>query len=510
MLACFFILGALLAAPHSPLVAQWGGIPKHPVPQSVVLPGPHVIFDLLAFKHSSGEQAVTDSTRMDLYFAVDYNSLEFLYAVDKYVADYSVTVQIMNAGTLILDRYESYNVLESITEHHDRIQNHQSRADARQISFLLAPEIGNHPGISDHPAGYNVRLSVQDYSSHNSFDTSFDVTVKDFASSAPAMSDLLIYRDRKGMQLAPSIGPDVSSLTNEPSASGLFAELYNMPADSTLGIVTELQAVAGNKSHGPESFISRATTTLHIPSAKGSSMMHSGSTAPLSIPVTPLFAPVSFAGLWTGDYMLRTYILPSAPDTSLKDPSTLERRAIVSSERKILVAIAEGIPISSGDLDQAIAQLGVIATAAEWDSLSSARTAEQKRNAILDFWKEKGRSSNSLSNKRDASTANRAMDIFYSRVEYANSHFGTTFQAGWKSDRGHVYIALGPPNFIDSHPKWDESSPTTPPAYGGFQKPYEIWDYSADRSYTFVDDYMLGNYRIQGALPPEGTFEWDR
>ena len=50
-----------------------------------------------------------------------------------------------------------------------------------------------------------------------------------------------------------------------------------------------------------------------------------------------------------------------------------------------------------------------------------------------------------------AGGGNQPMEVFYSRVEYANTHFGTGQQA-WKSDRGRVYIALGAPDAIDSHP----------------------------------------------------------
>jgi len=498
------VIGCLLFV--SPLVAraQWG-MGNEPAARSrarpVVAPGPRVVFDLLAFKgsqnNSGGPAALGDSTRMDLYLAVDCNSLEFLYAIDKYVADYSVTIQVLTKSNLILDRYEAYTVLETTSEHRARVHSRQSRADARQISFMLLP--GNE---------YTMRLSVQDYSSHASFDTSFDVTVKDFGLPFPTMSDVIIYRDRIGMRggsptmVVPSIGPDVSSLAEGQAAdrssvaSGLFAELYNMPADSTLGIVTEVLRTNGQGDNATPQLASRMTMVLHIPPANRST-----NTAPASIPVTQLFMPVSFEGLWAGPYAMHTYILPNARDTGLEDPSVLGTRAIASAQREIIVAIASGIPISAGDLDQAIAQLGVIASGVEWDSLNRARTPEEKRDAILDFWKKKNPA---FGLHASPEAGNRAMEVFYSRVDYANAHFGTTFQAGWKSDRGRVYIELGPPDAIDSHPEGYTQ------AYGGLQMPYEIWDYSRlGQRYTFVDEYMLGDYRLRGAQPPEGTFIWE-
>lgn len=500
------VIGCLLVVSFSISRAQWGGLgggaggEQKPAPMAA--PGPRVVFDLLAFKQE-GTNPIADSTRMDLYLAVDYNSLEFLYAIDKYFADYSVTVQIMAKGNLLLDRYAAYTVLEPVVDHRDRVQYKENRADAQQLSFLLPPG-----------TAYTMRLSVRDHASRTAdrssgFDTSFDFNVRDFAgnerSSTPSMSDLMMYRERIKMSVVPSIGPDVTSLddrssTNRPS-SGIFAELYNMPADSTLGIVSEIVPIHGGRSDDKNSYISREATTLHI---VASNVVRSTASisdhAPPSIPVTPLFAPVSFDGLWTGYYTLHTYVLPSAQDTVLTDPTALETRAITSAERPVSVTIAQGIPIASGDLDQAIEQLGVIATGSEWDSLSRARTSEQKRDAILDFWRKKnGLSVYGLSHAH----ASRAMEVFYSRVEYANAHFGTSFQAGWKSDRGHVYIALGPPDLIDSHPQGIAQ------AYGGLQAPYEAWQYSSrNLRYTFVDEYMLSDYRLRGAFPPEGTFFW--
>ena len=463
---------------------------------------PRVALDLLDFQPSRGQSSFPDSTRMDLYLAVDYHTLEFLFAqegpeaVDGYVANYSVTAQVMKQGNLIVDRYEPYIVLESMAEHAALLQTGLDRADAEQLSFLLAPG-----------TGYSMRLTVRDRASQYAFDTSFDFTVKEFDETNPAMSDLMIYRNRNGMHVTPSIGPDVASLARmtrkdgASGSSGLFAELYNMPAGMsghprTLGIVSEILRVPKDKSDTAQRVVSRAVTTLAIPPSNSPA-----STGPPSIPVTPLFAPISFDGLWMGRYTLYTYVLPSARDTSLTDPAVLERHAITSAKRDLEVSVARGIPIAAGDLDQAIEQLRVIATGSEWDSLSSARTSEEKRNAILDFWRKKGRYSNTGSN--------RAMEVFYSRVEYANAHFGTTFQAGWKSDRGRVYIALGPPDIIDSHPEGYTS------AFGGVPRPYEIWEYTslADRSlderYVFVDEYIVGDYRLRGALPPEGTFIWE-
>jgi hypothetical protein len=56
---------------------------------------------------------------------------------------------------------------------------------------------------------------------------------------------------------------------------------------------------------------------------------------------------------------------------------------------------------------------------------------------------------------------------------------------GWRSDRGMVYITLGPPNNIDRHP-FDYDA-----------KPYEIWEYyDMNQQFIFVDETGFGDYRL--------------
>ena len=460
---------------------------------------PRGAFDVLAFKGSTPSiVGDADSTRMDLYIAIPYSALEFLYAVDNYVADYSVALTVTDKERVLFDRYESYTVLETTAEHQARVErssDREGRADAEQISFLMVPG-----------KDYEMRLSVRDFSSRREFDTTIDFYAKNFSASAPGISDLMIYRERNGMRIVPSIGADVSELTGNGSShasmsdhaeasiagnAGLFAELYNLPADSTLGVVTEI--VQDQNGENPAEPIVAFRATSILPFAH---VDKQGFTAPATVAETPLFIPLQFDPLSSGHYSVRTFILPSVHDTNITELAALAHRAILGAERNIFVRIARGIPSSVNDLDQAIDQLRIIATGAEWDSLSNAKTAKEKRDAITAFWNQKS-SENAAGNM--ASDGNRPMEVFYARVEYVNTHFSGGVSQGWKSDRGRVYIALGSPDAIDSHP--DEM----------MQKPYEIWEYTGlNARYTFVDEYMLGDYRLRGPLPPPGTFIWNR
>ncbi len=493
---------------------------------------PRAMFDLLAFKGSSFEDSgkTFDSTRMDLYIAVPYASLEFLYAVDKYVADYAVRITIRDGERILIDRYESYNVLETLDEHKARVSHgafasssssptmnasspamkSAMRADAEQISFQMLPG-GEYPSRK-----LEMSLNVHDLSSRRDFDTTVTFILRSFPPNTTSVSDLLIYRDRKGMRIIPAIGSDVSEWAESAGGTemggeivetgaiqdgsinhdaGLFAELYDLPADSTLGVVAEIM----QKEQPTDEEASKQSIVIEKSSSTFRTV-HAGSvgmTAPTMIPEMPLLIPLRFDELWQSHYTVRMYILPSVADTTLTDPAALDGRAMLKVDRNIQARIARGIPQTAKDLDQAIEQLRFIADPTEEDSLLAARTPKQKRSAIIAFWNRKFMSANG--SQSSAQDVNRPMEVFYTRVAYANAHFGSSYQPGWKTDRGRVYIALGQPDLIDSHPM------------EAMQKPYEIWQYTGlNARYTFVDEYMLGDYRLRGPFPSQGTFILDR
>lgn len=183
MLACLFLAGS------TDCVMAQRRMSGPPRVEEISAKVPRAAFDVLAFKGPTPSiVGDADSTRMDLYLAVPYESLEFLYAVDKYVAEYSVSIAVTDKERLLLDRYESYNVLETATEHQNRIAHGQARADAEQISFLMASG-----------KDYELRISIRDFSSRREFDTTIEFYAKNFSSivgdapATPGISDLMIY-----------------------------------------------------------------------------------------------------------------------------------------------------------------------------------------------------------------------------------------------------------------------------------------------------------------------------
>src|SRR5258706_474094 len=97
---------------------------------------------------------------------------------------------------------------------------------------------------------------------------------------------------------------------------------------------------------------------------------------------------------------------------------------------------------------------------------------------------------------------NEYREEHYRRIAYANERFASGIP-GWKTDRGRIYIANGPPDEIESHPSG--GSYERPYEEGGGSTstfPFEKWRYryiegiGNDVNIEFVDTTMSGEYRM--------------
>ena len=122
------------------------------------------------------------------------------------------------------------------------------------------------------------------------------------------------------------------------------------------------------------------------------------------------------------------------------------------------------------------------------------QTDAEKDAFIEQFWRRRD---------PDPSTAvNEYKEEYYQRIAYANEHF-TAGLAGWKTDRGMIYIKYGKPDDIDDHPG---GSTYVRPSWegGGITEvyPFQIWRYNyiegvgTDVEIEFVDTYGGNLYRF--------------
>jgi GWxTD domain-containing protein len=142
---------------------------------------------------------------------------------------------------------------------------------------------------------------------------------------------------------------------------------------------------------------------------------------------------------------------------------------------------------------------------------------DEERDAFIEqFWLRR--------NPNPDSSDNEFREEHYRRIAYANEHYAAG-KPGWKTDRGHIYIAFGAPDSIDSHPSG--GSYQRPMDEGGGETstfPFEVWHYrylegiGDNIDIEFVDTCMCGDYHFtidrgeKDALlhvPGMGATQWE-
>jgi GWxTD domain-containing protein len=135
-----------------------------------------------------------------------------------------------------------------------------------------------------------------------------------------------------------------------------------------------------------------------------------------------------------------------------------------------------------------------IITDQEMQAFKNLANDEERDQFIENFWLRR--------NPNPDSPDNEFREEHYARIAYANEHFAAG-RSGWRTDRGHIYIAYGKPDSIDAHPSGGNYD--RPMEEGGGNTstfPFEIWHYryiegiGDNIDIEFVDTCMCGDYHM--------------
>jgi GWxTD domain-containing protein len=133
-------------------------------------------------------------------------------------------------------------------------------------------------------------------------------------------------------------------------------------------------------------------------------------------------------------------------------------------------------------------------------------TAEEKSVFLrLSNEAERGKFIEAFWRKRDPNPRtpeNEFKIVYYKRIAMANQLFGLAGSPGWRTDRGRIFILLGPPHEVRR-----DLNPTTS-SVTMFQAATETWGYwnlenprlPYNMEFTFTDKYGSGNYVLEKGL----------
>ncbi|WP_433983331.1 GWxTD domain-containing protein [Tunturiibacter empetritectus] len=185
------------------------------------------------------------------------------------------------------------------------------------------------------------------------------------------------------------------------------------------------------------------------------------------------------------DGVTRGPVTVEKPDPLKRPLSDKEKR----DQQKALKAELKGVYKKWVDED-----VRWIITDQELQAFKSLSNDEERDQFIENFWLRR--------NPNPDSPENEFREEHYARIAYANDHFAAG-KPGWRTDRGHIYIAYGKPDSTDSHPSG--GSYERPIEEGGGNTstfPFEIWHYrylegiGDNIDIEFVDTCMCGDYHM--------------
>ena len=130
----------------------------------------------------------------------------------------------------------------------------------------------------------------------------------------------------------------------------------------------------------------------------------------------------------------------------------------------------------------------------EVQAFKSLKNDEERENFIENFWLRR--------NPNPDSPDNEFREQHYARIAYANEHYAAG-KPGWKTDRGHIYIAYGKPDSIDSHPSGGTYDRPIEEGGGSTSTfPFEVWHYrylegiGDNIDLEFVDTCQCNDYHL--------------
>ncbi|MCX7974271.1 MAG: GWxTD domain-containing protein [Candidatus Aminicenantes bacterium] len=140
-----------------------------------------------------------------------------------------------------------------------------------------------------------------------------------------------------------------------------------------------------------------------------------------------------------------------------------------------------------------------IITPAEKEIFLNLPNEIERGKFIENFWK-----------KRDPNPEtpeNEFKLAYYRRIAFANKFFGYGGIPGWKTDRGRVFILLGPPNEIQHDYSYGRGSLTH---QGAIKEDWTYWNLpNPNLPYTlefvFIDAYGTGDYKLEISLGYKGN-----
>ncbi len=366
-----------------------------------------------------------DSTKIDLHINIPYSSIQFLKKKDNFEANYELTYTIQSQDDIPITRL-SKEYIAKVDDFNDTYSS--LITDMVKETIILFNE--------------NSKLFVElmDLDTRKIFRKQIDISLENFKKD-DIISDLILIDINKENSLFengfPIIPPMISDI------------------DSSINIFYE--AISRNASFN---FIYYRISSLTNETIISDSIQIANTNLVFN---NILNIPIS-------DKIKSNFKVQLSYEKIYDDSSTEQFISSITIKSNFM-----GMTSFVNDIDEAIDQLRYIAFTDELKKIFKNKNIT-KEEKLKEFWE-----------KRDPTPEtkqNELMNEYYRRVSFANNQF-QTWQKGWKTSMGMIFILFGPPDNIEKNMS-DING-----------REYQRWNYiRINRSFTFLDYNGFGEFEL--------------
>jgi len=381
-----------------------------------------------------------NKTKVSVVIQVPYASVQFKKNAKGYFAKYSVSLTFF-------DKLKKKIILEKLWNERIFTRNYKQTFSKNNFNISFR-------SLNLKPDEYTVVCVIEDQNSSNPISFQHKIKVRNFGNTNQhkkhvEISDVIFVKKRIRTNGRESIVPNVAHIFSPGEKTiELYYEIYSDKARTV-----NIQSVI--KDLNRDKFFKKTETVK------------------LKIGKNPISSFLKEPELSLGNFNLVIKVVDK------------ENTILAGIKNKFIVSIPN-LPSSSKGLANAIKQMKYIAGPSALDSIENAPSYDERLKLFLAFWKNR--------DPDPATVENEVMAEYYRRVEYANKNF-KSYTDGWNTDRGMVFITLGPPDQVERQPVAIDT------------KPYEIWRYyNLNKEFFFQDETGFGDYRL---LNPQYG-EWNR
>jgi len=371
---------------------------------------------------------VSDVCELTFLMSVPYDELQFVFQDSVYKAGYELTITILDMENNVI---ETRIKDKKITVQNFQLTNSLNEYSSLNELFYIAP------------GDYKLIVELMDIDSKSTRIQKSKISITDYYNVPFSMSDVLFLNREireEGDVYTPNL---VANYDKDQREIYLKFDIYNNKELDSVDIGLNIKDFNDNTYN----------TYQYKEGLKGFN--------------TTILLRVVREKLASGNYILNLIVKGGQ--------EVIERKLQFSVNWAQMTSV-------SIDINSAIEQLRYVATTKKIKEMLNAETNEEKEQVFNDFWASR--------DPTPSTEINELKKEYYSRVAFANRNFSDS-REGWLTDRGEVYIVLGPPDNIRRYPYMTNS------------RPYEVWYYYRfGNNLIFVDDTGLGDYR----LTPES---WD-